>query len=114
MIFDVWDVVIVPFPFTERLEAKRRPALVVSRKLFNQDGHTILAMITSAAHKPWPGDSVLTNAAAAGLHVPCLVRLKLFTLGNRLLLRKIGHLHSSDRRSVIESFRTFLPATGAA
>lgn len=32
------DVVVVPFPFTEKLATKRRPALVLSREEFNKRG----------------------------------------------------------------------------
>jgi len=30
--YDPWDVVVVPFPFTEKVGAKRRPALALSTK----------------------------------------------------------------------------------
>ena len=102
------DVVVVPFPFTERLGDKRRPALVLSKRVFNQSAHTVLAMITSTAHRPWPGDSRLADHRAAGLHLPCVVRLKVFTLDNRLILRKIGQLSAADRRMVQENIRTYL------
>jgi mRNA interferase MazF len=95
-----WDVVVVPFPFTDRRGVKRRPALVLSQAGFNGHGHTVLAMITSREHAPWPGDHVLANPHAAGLAVSCRVRLKLFTLDNRLLARRIGALSDADRREV--------------
>ena len=57
MICDPWDVVVVPFPFTEKAGAKRRPALVLSPRPFNENGHTLLAMITTQSHSPWPGDT---------------------------------------------------------
>lgn len=98
MICEPWDVVVVPFPFSERAGSKRRPALVLSSKAFNRHGHTILAMITSTAHPPWPGDVVIGRPGQAGLRTPCLVRLKLFTLDNRLLIRTIGRLSPDDRR----------------
>ena len=47
---DRWQVVAVPFPFSERPGAKRRPALVLSNGSFNRAGHTVLAMITTAGH----------------------------------------------------------------
>jgi len=59
--------VAVPFPFTERLGEKKRPALVLSRKPFNRAEHTVLAMITSAAHRRWPGDVNLAHWEATGL-----------------------------------------------
>ena len=53
--FKVFDVVVVPFPFTDRAAVKRRSALVVSGAAFN-DSHArvVLAMITSAVHAGWP------------------------------------------------------------
>jgi mRNA interferase MazF len=92
------DVVVVPFPFTDRHGGKRRPALVVSRASFNEAGHTLLAMITTKSEPAWPGDTALQDHVAAGLPRPCLVRLKLFTLDNRLLLRRLGRLSQRDRR----------------
>ena len=100
MICEPWDVVVVPFPFTNRREAKRRPALVVSQQAFNRRGHSVLAMITSAAQSAWPGDSRIEDVPAAGLSHPCIVRLKLFTLDNRFILKKAGRLSEADRRHV--------------
>lgn len=94
---------VVPFPFSERPGAKRRPALVLSRRPFNQAGHTILAMITTRTHSPWPGDVPIAELEPAGLPRPSIVRWKLFTLDNRLLLRRAGRLAEADRRAVAAS-----------
>ena len=50
MTFEAFEVVVVPFPFTDRTTTKRRPALVLSdAKAFNrQVGQSVLAMITRA------------------------------------------------------------------
>ncbi len=106
---DQWEVVIVPFPFSTHPGNKRRPALVLSRHAFNQHGSTVLAMITTAGHHPWPGDVRLTDLPAAGLSVPCLVRLKLFTIDNRLIVKKIGRLAAADRQGVRGELQTYLP-----
>lgn len=45
---DQWEVVIVPFPLSTQPGNKRRPALVLSKRAFNQHGSTVLAMITTA------------------------------------------------------------------
>lgn len=106
---DRWQVVAVPFPFSERPGAKRRPALVLSNASFNRAGHTVLAMITTAGHTPWPGDTPLEGAQAAGLRVPCLVRLKLFTLDNRLIQKRLGILAPADVAGVEGNLRHYLP-----
>jgi len=108
VICDPWAVVVVPFPFTEKPGSKRRPALVLSNSSFNAAGHTILAMITTQGHTPWPGDTEVEDLAAAGLRVPCLVRLKLFTLDNRLVLRRTGRLGTCDAEKVVQGIRTTL------
>ncbi len=108
MTCEVWDIVVVPFPFTEAPGAKRRPALVISRSSFNENGHTVLAMITTRAHHPWPGDTELSDRSSAGLHLPCIIRLKAFTLDNRLIIRKIGRLSSADRRRASAQFKKHL------
>ncbi|MBI5440414.1 MAG: type II toxin-antitoxin system PemK/MazF family toxin [Deltaproteobacteria bacterium] len=104
-----WDVVVVPFPFTDKVGSKKRPALVLSVPAFNYAGHTVLAMITSKGHSPWPGDTTIRDLAAAGLRVPCLVRLKLFTLDNRLILSRLGTLGEADAESAQHALRTAVP-----
>jgi mRNA interferase MazF len=91
---------VVPFPFTDRTAAKRRPALIVSKKAFNRNGHTVMEMITSAGHSASPGDVPLRDHTAAGLREACVARVKLFTLDNRLILRKAGRLSPADRAGV--------------
>lgn len=105
MISEPWDIVVVPFPFTERPGSKRRPALVLSRLGFNEKGHTILAMITTQSHNPWPGDTAIKTLETTGLHVNGLIRLKIFTLDNRLILKKIGRLSTTDRNRVADRIR---------
>lgn len=95
-----YDVVVVPFPFTDRRASKRRPALALSSEGFNaESGHTVLAMITSANNPPFPMDVVI-DAAEAGLRAPSKIRMKLFTLDNRLILDRAGSLSQTDRRAV--------------
>jgi mRNA interferase MazF len=100
MICSQWDVVTVPFPFTDKLAVKKRPALVLSNTAFNRSDKTVLAMITTRGHRPWPGDSEIEEYFEAGLNLQCQVRLKIFTIDNRLLLKKIGHLAEIDSNKV--------------
>jgi mRNA interferase MazF len=104
-----WQVIVVPFPFTDRAATKRRPAVVLSTKAFNRQGHSVLAMITSASHRTWPGDSTLTDLTSAGLTTPSLVRLKIFTLDNRFIARRIGVLAARDRKAVGAQLHNCLP-----
>ncbi len=109
MICEPWDVVVVPFPFAETEGSKRRPALVLSQRSFNEGGHTVLAMITTKTTPPWPGDSVVADLVSAGLEKPCIVRWKLFTLDDQLIVRRIGQLGELDRGRASRALSSILP-----
>lgn len=108
MISERWDVVVVPFPFTDRPASKRRPALTLSPREFNAHGHSVLAMITTKVDPSWPGDTPLADPAEAGLPAASTVRLKLFTLDNRLIAKIAGKLSSGDRKRVATQLDRFL------
>jgi mRNA interferase MazF len=102
--FERFDVVRVPFPFTDRQATRNRPALVLSSgKAFNRPTrHAVLAMITSAANAPWAGDCLIGDLAAAGLPAPSKVRFKLFTLDQQLIRGRLGRLAPADCDAVAE------------
>ena len=102
MIYKHFEVVVVPFPFTDRQSLKRRPALVLSQDVSFGEliGHSVLAMITSQKNSPWPLDVPVKDREISGLPAPSVVRMKIFTLDNRLILKKIGCLSPDDQEQV--------------
>ena len=116
MPFELWSVVVVPFPFVDAWDWLFRPALVISnpRSLGNSVGLSVLAMITSATHSPWPLDVPITDLPAAGLPAPAIVRMKLFTLDDRLVDRQAGRLAAPDSAAVAASLARVIGAGPAA
>jgi mRNA interferase MazF len=109
VICDVGDVVVVPFPFVDVAAEKRRPSLILSRAAFNAaHGHSICAMITTAAQTRWPSDVAIRDFSAAGLSRPCVIRWKVFTLPNDYILKRAGRLAARDRRAVATGVRDIL------
>jgi mRNA interferase MazF len=74
--FEQGDVVRVPFPYTDVDAGQHRPALVVSRGGIGDRGALLwVVMITSAAHRGWPGDVALIDEYRdVGLPVPSIIR----------------------------------------
>jgi mRNA interferase MazF len=109
-IYSRHDVVRVPFPFTDRSAQKNRPALVLSdaTSFNNLSGHSLMAMITSAGHAPWPFDVPITDLRSAGLPIASLVRFKLFTLDHRLIRGTLGRLGNRDSAHVTRAVRRLL------
>jgi mRNA interferase MazF len=108
--FAAFEVVVVPFPYSDRLAEKRRPALVVSApSLEGEHGLLWVAMVTSHVRAPRLGDVVISDLAAAGLPAPSLVRpTKLATIEPARVLRTAGRLPVADARAVRISIDRYL------
>ncbi len=105
MICRRYDTVVVPFPFADVPILKRRPVVVLSGEHFNSANNaTIVAMITTAKASSWPSDVTLDDLQAANLSVPCLVRWRLTTVPNDLILRRLGSLGPADRLACEREF----------
>lgn len=107
MICEPWTVVVVPFPFSDSADTKSRPAVVLSTRDFNRYGLTMLAMITSARHSKMYGD-IPVKAGAAGLPTDSIIRMKLFTLDNRLIKAKLGVLTEDLGRQLATRLNSLL------
>ena len=113
MTYKMFDVVVVPFPFTDQNTEKKRPALVLSDfDTFNDiTENCVLAMITSSKNSEWPFDTNIGSLQKAGLPAPSKVRMKLFTLDNRLIIKKIGGLSAKDQKAIQENLKNLMCLT---
>jgi mRNA interferase MazF len=96
--FVTFDIVVVPFPYSDRLAEKRRPALVVSAPTLEDSLQRLwVAMITSDRGRPLLGDMTITDLGAAGLPAASLVRAsKIATIETERVLRQAGRLSPTD------------------
>lgn len=94
------DVVVVPFPFSDLTQAKRRPALIVA-ELEGDD--LILCQITSQGIKDRYAIALDDgDFATAGLKRPSNVRPnRLFTADRNIVLYRVGHLSAAKLDQVI-------------
>jgi mRNA interferase MazF len=108
--FKPWDIVVVPFPFSDQPTDKLRPALVVSSpKHMTETGVAYLAMITSADNSSWLGDVAVSNLRGAGLPAPSVVRTaKIMTLNIDRIVRRLGALPKTDQEKVAASVAMLL------
>jgi mRNA interferase MazF len=115
-IFRAWDVVKVPFPYTDRPVRQYRPALVIAADPIETNyGLQWVLMITSAENRRWPDDVVISDLNMAGLPAPSVVRcVKIATIEARDAER-IGALPTADRPKVAGHVaRALAPVFGRA
>ena len=103
----VGAIVLVPFPYSDRLAEKRRPALVVARPSIGEGPELFwLARITTARRSAWIGDVPIPEIAEAGLQTPCVVRsAKLVSIENVRVVRAIGAVSSTTLDQVRAKIR---------
>lgn len=97
-------VVVVPFPYSDRLAEKRRPAVIVSGPEVAASGFVWIAMITSARNTALATDVRIEDLPAAGLAVPSVVRpLKIACIEPTRVMRAIGTLRHDTAAEVFAS-----------
>jgi mRNA interferase MazF len=103
-----YDIVLVPFPFSDLSSKKQRPCLVLaSYRPRSLPSHLVVAMITSQIKKPhFPFDVVLRDYESAKLPLPSLVRIgKIVTIDTTIVKKKLGSLTEVDRKSIRNEFK---------
>ena len=100
------DVILVRYPFSALSGVKVRPAIVVNAPHVSQD--VFIVPLTSRTTSLLAGELVLTDWAAAGLHVPTAVKRGLYTAHETLVLKRVGRLTPTDAEQVAQSLRQWL------
>ncbi len=110
LLYQPWDIVLVPFPYTEQNYTKVRPTLVISTEtLSRKTGKYFIAMITSAKHAPVHGDVLVSDLKLAGLPSDSIVRpSKMATFEEPSFVKRIGTLSTKDREKLSAQLREFL------
>jgi mRNA interferase MazF len=104
-----FDVVVVPFPYSDQLAEKRRPAIVISNDKLHDQGFVWIAMITGAGKQHRVGDLVIKDRASAGLPGASMVRtLKIATIEPARVVRRIGALATAEHAAVRKALVGFL------
>lgn len=107
MTYAPFDVVVVPFPYSDRLAETRRPALVVSAPDLERTLDRVwVAMITSDRGQQLHGDATIADLTAAGLPAPSRLRAsKIATIEVGHILRRVGRLSDPDRNAAMEALK---------
>lgn len=104
------DVVVLPFPFTDLSLSKKRPAVILSNLKGND---YIMLQITSKNVKDSYAIPLLQSDFQSGsLQQDSNVRPnKIFTLDEKLILYKVGHLNKAKSNECIEKVCSIIKST---
>ena len=96
------DVVLVPFPFSNQTDAKKRPAVIISSDAYNNISSDIVIMaITSQPEKTIGiGECLIHDWRDAGLLKPSAIKPAISTIEQTLVLKKLGKISLQDLTSM--------------
>ena len=96
-----FDIVVVPFPYSDQLAEKRRPALVVSSNPFNKKhGLLWVVMITSATNPKKLDDIAVAANTKTGLPAASLIRpSKIATIEPERIVRVAGRIDGKQAKA---------------
>jgi mRNA interferase MazF len=91
------DVVLVRYLFSDRSDAKVRPAIAVS-----------VPHVTSKTDALLAGEFVMNDWKGAGLNVVSAVKRGLFTIHQNLIIKTVGRISGQDAGELERSLRGWL------
>jgi mRNA interferase MazF len=110
MPFKFGEVVLVPFPFTNQMASKRRPAVVVSSHAYNLARPDLVVMAVTSQARPTArlGEVFVDGWQAAGLLKPSVIEPVFATIEHRLVIRQLGTLGVRDQAALKQAIAEVL------
>ena len=104
------DIVLVPFPFTNQVITKKRPAVIISSGAYNRQRPDIILMaVTSQMQSAnYFGDMTISQWQQAGLLKPSVIKPIFTTVEKALVLKKLGSMSDNDRKELEKAIQTII------
>jgi mRNA interferase MazF len=100
------EIVLIKYPFSDLINLKIRPAVVINDKYPSYD--LIVIPLTSKINNLLPGEFVLKEYIKSGLNVETAVKRGFYTIDKRLVVQSVGHLNETDKLLLIQSIKDWL------
>jgi mRNA interferase MazF len=107
--FSRYDVVSVPFPYTDRSALERRPALVISAPMLeSRFGLLWVLMITAAENRAWHSDVPIPDHRAVGLPIPSIIRPSKIATVEAARARPRGRISAATAAMVVDAVKSVI------
>lgn len=107
--FHQGDIIIVKFPFSNLIEFKLRPALVISSQLINANGDYLVVQITTKVKNDGLSFPILEKDLSIPLQLKSYLRMhKIFIVEEDLTVRKISSMRINAYTKVINEIHSLI------
>ena len=104
------DIVLISFPFTDQRGQKKRPAVIVSTKAYNERRPDVILMAITSRARPRRGfgEVSLSDWQGAGLLKPSVIKPVIFTAEKKLVVKTLGRLKENDQSALRSALETII------
>lgn len=102
------DIVLIPFPYSDLTESKKRPALIISNKKLNKTEDRICCLITS---KPRKEDLEINNEHFEKGELPFKSYVRphrIFTINEKIVLKKLCSVNGKFHKRLIREIEKYI------
>ncbi len=108
------DILLIPIPFTDLSSQKRRPVIVISNNVYNQQTADIVVVAMTSNPVPVDFSFPITSSDLdkGALNHPGKVRVdKIYTLSQSIVVKTFGHVNESTLERIRQILRDLTAKT---
>lgn len=98
-------IVLVKYPFTDHIDSKVRPAVVINQSLYED---VFIVPLTSRTTYIGGDEFILHDWSHSGLNVETAVKRGVYTINANLIIKEIGYITNRDLAKLKVSILTWL------
>ena len=100
--YNFGDVLFLDYPFADREDSKRRPAVVISSELFHRHKKDVIVLAITSQLTPVGelGEILIKDWQHAGLPKPSILKATIATIVSDRVIRRFGMLSDYDTQSL--------------
>lgn len=102
------DIVLIPFPYSDLIGSKKRPALIISNEKINKTEDRICCLVTSNIHEK---DIEIKNSDFKNGRLPFKSSVRphrIFTIDKKIIIKKFCVINDKFHNKILEKINDYL------
>ena len=100
------DIILIPFPFSDLTQTKRRPSIIISNHEYNSNNEDVICCAITSNPKNYDESVEIVNEDldSGNLHYESRVKpTKIFTLDKRMVVKKLAKLNVIKSKEIVKN-----------
>lgn len=100
------DIILIPFPFSDLSQTKRRPGRIISNHEYNSNNEDVICCAITSNPRNYDKSIKIVNEDldSGNLHYESRVKpTKIFTLNKRMIVKKLAKLNIIKSKEIVKN-----------